>query len=156
MLDGHPLTAVIDTGSPWTILNSAWAKENLGFSADARAPQPPGVPMDQPDQQIYFRKYSALTFPGITIAKPLVVVRPLQFGEGGEPVGRAPDMIIGMEVLRHLHLYYAADEKKIYITPATAGDSPLPKAVAPSSSGHAWPQNELDYAKVWDPTHRPH
>jgi hypothetical protein len=30
----------------------------------------------------------------------------------------APDIIIGMEVLRHLHLYYAAGEQKLYITPA--------------------------------------
>lgn len=154
-LDGHALTAVIDTGSPWTILNSAWAKENLGFSPQTATP-PPGAPKDQPDRQIYFRKYSALSFPGITIAHPLVVVRPLQFGEGKDPVNRAPDMIIGMEVLRHLHLYYAAGEKKIYITPAAAGDSPLPKIVAPSASGHAWPQNAQAYSQVWDPIHRPH
>ena len=64
-------------------------------------------------------------------------------------------MIIGMEVLRHLHLYYAASEKKIYITPATADASFLPK-LAPSPGGHAWPQNDELYSKVWDPIHRPH
>ena len=36
-LDGHPLTAVIDTGSPWTILSAQWAKENLAFSPDTGA-----------------------------------------------------------------------------------------------------------------------
>jgi hypothetical protein len=155
-LDGHPLTAVIDTGSPWTILGSGWAKENLGFSPQARAPQSSGVPKDDPARQIYFRKYSSLAFPGITIANPLVTVRPLQFGDENDPMRRAPDMIIGMEVLRHLHLYYAASEKKFYITPATASDSPLPKLVAPSADGHAWPQNAQAYSKVWDPIHRMH
>jgi len=154
MLDGHPLTAVIDTGSPWTILDITWAKENLGFSPDIGAASS-GIPKDEPDKKIYFRKYSALTFPGITIAKPLVVVRSLQFGEGNDPVGRAPDMIVGMEVLRHLHLYYAAAEQKLYITPAAADSASLPK-LTPSSSGHAWPQNAELYSKVWDPTHRPH
>jgi hypothetical protein len=158
-LDGHPLTAVIDTGSPWTILSSEWAEKNLGFSPEDSAPQTPGVPKDEPDKQIYFRKYSALSFPGITITKPLVIVRPVQFGDGDDSSTtnrRAPDLIIGMEVLRHLHLYYAASERTFYITPAAPGDSPLPKTVAPSAGGHAWPQNAQDYANVWDPIHRPH
>lgn len=93
-LDGHALTAVIDTGSPWTVLNVAWAKENLGFSPETGAAQPSGTPKDEPDKQIYFRKYSALSFPGITVANPLLVVRPVQFGDGNDPVGGAPDMII--------------------------------------------------------------
>jgi len=151
-LDGHALTAVIDTGSPWTILNIAWAEKYLAFSPGAGAP---GAPKDDPDQQIYFRKYSALAFPGITVANPLMVVRPLQFGD--DPDVRAPDLIIGMEVLRHLHLYYAAAEKTLYITPASPGPSPLPASVAPSSASHAWPQGDWSsYSKVWDPIHRPH
>ena len=151
-LDGHALTAVIDTGSAWTILSAGWAEKNLGFSPGAGAAE--GTPKDQPEDGLYFRRYSALAFPGITVAHPLVVVRPVQFGEGDD--GRAPDLIIGMEVLRHLHLYYAASEKKIYITPASSGASPLPRIVAPSASGHAWPQNAQLYSKVWDPIHRPH
>jgi hypothetical protein len=153
-LDGHALTAVIDTGSPWTILSVAWAKENLGFSPETGAAQSSGALKDEPDKQIYFRKYSALCFPGITVANPLLVVRPVQFGDGSHHA--APDMIIGMEVLMRLHLHYAANEKKIYVTPAATGDSPLPKLAAPPASGHAWPQDELNYSKVWDPTHRPH
>ena len=151
-LDGHALNAVIDTGSPWTILNIAWAQKYLAFSPGAGAP---GAPKDDPDQQIYFRKYAALAFPGITVANPLVVVRPLQFGDN--PDVRAPDLIIGMEVLRHLHLYYAANEKKLYITPASSGPSPLPASAAPSSASHAWPQDDWSsYSRVWDPIHRPH
>ncbi|HUO01453.1 MAG TPA: pepsin/retropepsin-like aspartic protease family protein [Rhizomicrobium sp.] len=154
-LDGHALTAVVDTGSPWTILDSEWAKKNLGFSPDAGAPSP-GMPKDQPGKQIYFRKYSALSFPGITIAHPLVVVRPVKLGDDSDAMNRAPDMIIGMEVLRHLHLYYAAGEKQLYITPAVAGPSPLPKNVTPAADGHAWPQDARAYMRVWDPIHRPH
>jgi hypothetical protein len=158
-LDGHALTAVVDTGSAWTILSSEWAQKNLGFSLEAAAPLP-GVPKDEPGKQIYYRKYSALSFPGITITKPLMIVRPVQFGDENDADTpnrhRAPDLIIGMEVLRHLHLYYASAEQKLYITPATPGDSPLPKTVAPSADGHAWPQNALGYANVWDPIHRPH
>jgi hypothetical protein len=158
-LDGHPLTAVIDTGSPWTILDLTWAKKNLGFSPEAAAPPSSDIPKDDPDRQIYFRKYSELSFPGIAITKPLVIIRPIQFGDGNDADAtnrRAPDLIIGMEVLRHLHLYYAASEQKFYITPAASGPSLLPQDVAPSPGGHAWPQNAQLYSKVWDPIHRPH
>jgi hypothetical protein len=158
-LDGHPLTAVIDTGSPWTILDLTWAKKNLGFSSEAAAPPSSDIPKDDPDKKIYFRKYSTLSFPGIAINNPLVIIRPVQFGDGNDAdttSRRAPDLIIGMEVLRHLHLYYAAAERKLYITPAAPGPSPLPANVVSSSSGHAWPENAQLYSKVWDPTHRPH
>jgi predicted aspartyl protease len=129
-LDGHPLTAAIDTGAPWTIVNIARAAEKLGFSPNA--PEPPGAPRGDPGQQIYFRRYSALSFEGITITNPLVIVRPVHFGGKDDPTVLAsraqhlfdtadrfaPDIIIGMEVLRHLHLYYAIKEHKLYVTPA--------------------------------------
>jgi hypothetical protein len=156
-LDGHPLTAVIDTGSPWTILDLTWARKNLGFSPET--PPSSDIPKDDPGKQIYFRKYSELSFPGIAITKPLVIVRPVQFGDENDTDTtrrRAPDLIIGMEVLRHLHLYYAASEQKLYITPAASRPSSLPQDVAPSPGGHAWPQNAQLYSKVWDPIHRPH
>jgi hypothetical protein len=31
-----------------------------------------------------------------------------------------PKMLLGMNVLRHLHLYIAYGEHKLYVTPATA------------------------------------
>ena len=155
-LDGHPLTAVIDTGSPWTMLDLGWARKNLGFSSEA--PQISGGPRDDADKQIYYRKYSALSVPGIAINHPLVIVRPLQLGDddSGSAKRRAPDLIIGMEVLRNLHLYYAAGEQTLYITPGAPGPSPLPVNVTSSSGDHAWPQNARPYTYVWDPIHRPH
>ena len=36
-----------------------------------------------------------------------------------------PDVIIGMDVLRHLHVYFAAKEKRLYITDAVIGQSAL-------------------------------
>jgi predicted aspartyl protease len=130
-LDGQALTAIIDTGAPWTVFDIARARRKLGFTPTA-ASAPPGTPPDDPAEQIYFRQYTALAFEGVTIANPLMVLRPFSIGGGrNDPVNlgsrarhasadqRTPDIIIGMEVLRHLHLYYAANEEKLYITPAT-------------------------------------
>ena len=147
-LDGHPLTAVIDTGSPWTILDLAWAKKNLGFSPET--PPSSDIPKDDPDKQIYFRKYSELSFPGIAITKPLVIVRPVQFGDENDNATtsrRAPDLIIGMEVLRHLHLYYASNEKQLYITPAASGTSPLPQDLRRRPRSRLAPERSNSFAK---------
>ena len=131
-LDGHMLTAAIDTGAPWTILNLARAKEKLGFSPEVQGA--PGGSKDDPANQVYFRRYSALSLEGVTIANPLIIVRPVQFGGKDDPTllasraqhasdfanQHAPDIIIGMEILRHLHIYYAAREQKLYVTPASS------------------------------------
>ena len=47
----------------------------------------------------------------------------------------SPDMIIGMDILRHLHIYIATDEQKLYITEAGTGESPLFKPAAASANG---------------------
>ena len=129
-LDGHPLRAAIDTGATWTVINLTRARDKLDFSPDT--PQPAGTPKDDPARQIYFRKYKALSFEGITIANPLIIVRPVRFGGKDDPTilasraqhasdianRLAPDIIMGMEILRHLHIYYAIKEEKLYIAPA--------------------------------------
>ena len=133
LLDGHRLTAAIDTGAPWTTLSLARAQEKLGFSPAASRPS--GVIKDDPGKQVYFRRFAALSFEGVTVANPLIIVRPVQFGGKDEPTilasraqhvsdnanRLAPDIIIGMEILRNLHVYYAVKEQKLYITPAGTG-----------------------------------
>jgi hypothetical protein len=36
-----------------------------------------------------------------------------------------PDVILGMDVLRHLHIYFATKEKRLYISDAVSGESAL-------------------------------
>jgi len=143
-LDGHPLRAAIDTGAIWTVINLTRARDKLNFSPDM--PPPAGAPKNDPATQTYFRKYSALSFEGVTIANPLIIVRPVRFGGKDDPTilasraqhasdfanRLAPDIIVGMEILRHLHIYYAVKEEKLYITPATSA-SALKDDTPPSS-----------------------
>jgi hypothetical protein len=145
-LDGHALRALIDTGATRTVLNLPRAEQKLNFSPDT--PPPAGTPKDDPAQQRYIRRFSSLSFDGLTVANPLIVVTPLQFGGSDNRATLAsraehlddetnrlsPDMIIGMDVLRRLHIYIATGEQKLYVTEATPGESVLFKAGAATPS----------------------
>ncbi|HEY4276353.1 MAG TPA: retropepsin-like aspartic protease [Rhizomicrobium sp.] len=149
MLDGHPLLAMLDTGATRTVLNLDRAQRKLGFSPDASAA--PNSFKDDPEHNIYPRRFTSLSFEGIAIGNPVVVIRPLQFGGGKNSDNRAtlgsraerlddqtnrlsPDMIIGMDILRHLHMYIAVDERKLYITAAnTPQTGPAAQTAAPAN-----------------------
>ncbi len=143
MLDGHPLRATIDTGAPYTSMILSRARTKLNFSPDA--PSAGDVPKDVPDRQIYPRRFSSLSFDGVTVQNPLVVIQPLKFGGGktddatlasraehrdDEENRLSADMIIGMDILQHLHIYIAKRESRLYVTEATPGESVLFKPVA--------------------------
>ena len=112
----------------------------------------PGVhrsPKGDPGNKVYPRRFSTLSFEGVTVSNPLVIIRPLQFGGKNDdmvPGSRAehkddqanrlsPDMIIRMDILRHLHIYIATNEQKLYITEVGTGESPLFKSAAASANG---------------------
>jgi hypothetical protein len=144
-LDGHPLRAIIDTGAGRTSMDLSRARQVINFSPEAPAT---GIaPKDNPEKQIYPRRFSNLSFDGVTIQNPLVVIQPLQYGGGktdDTTVGSraehkddqanrlSADITIGMDILRHLHIYFASRESKLYITEATPGESVLFKTAAPS------------------------
>ena len=78
--------------------------------------------------------FSSLDFEGVTVKSPYVVIIPDKIGSkdanNGESTDNrarrmddprdAPDMLIGMDVLKKLHLYIAFNEEKIYISPGEA------------------------------------
>ena len=39
---------------------------------------------------------------------------------------KMPELIIGMNVLRKLHVYMAFGERRLYVSPASAGGAPPP------------------------------
>lgn len=158
-LDGHPMRASLNTAAARTALNLQRAQEMMGFSPDAGAA--PKNFKDDPDNKVYPRRFATLSFDGVTVANPVIVVRPVVYG-GGRGVDSpasdlrlgsraehkddiitrlAPDMNIGMDVLRNLHVYVATNEGKLYITEATPGESVLFKASAPASAAPAGSTN---------------
>jgi hypothetical protein len=145
-LDGHPLRAILDTGSPRTVLKLVRAREAFEFSPEGSSP--PNGAKDNVAQQIYPRRFSTLSFDGVTVANPLIVIRPDEYGGPNDDLvlgskamhkddqlnRMSPDLRIGMDVLRHLHIYVAMEEQKLYITEAGTGESPLFKPAAAAAN----------------------
>jgi hypothetical protein len=137
MLDGRSFTANIDTGLDISTINSKAAQDYFDVPLDNH---PPGVSQthsDQPSQASpgqaspgteavtvtgwrQQHRFHTLTFGGVTVINPLFVVKPSPSGAHrvGEP--DSPDITIGMNVLRKLHLYFAFGERVLYMSAASA------------------------------------
>ncbi len=127
-LDGVKLTGVIDTGASRTVVPSGVAYHKLGIE------QPEGeaadITLDAQPQTGIDHDVATLKIGDLTVHEVTVVVTQLRHDTDvatGTHIHRqsvtAPDVIIGMDVLRHLHLYIASREQVIYYTDAKAGRS---------------------------------
>ena len=83
--------------------------------------------------RIFAHAFHSLSFGGVTVNNPRLMVRPDRTGaydhDNGTLTGSRlyhlddnvePDISIGMDILSKLHLYFAFPERKLYVTPATA------------------------------------
>lgn len=113
-LDGKPLLPRLDTGASRTILSLEAAAEIFEFDGTS----PLLVPDTDPDLggRIYHYPFRTLRFGGVTIANPDIVLVP--DGQSRFPGGHR--FVLGMNILRRLHLYIAYREKRLYVT---AGDA---------------------------------
>jgi predicted aspartyl protease len=101
-VDGHPLKALLDTGSPQSTM-SAEAARSLGVD------------------QAYAggaHSFNALALEGIAVSKPsIAIVRDLTDSSGRSiDSSTGASMTLGVDVLKHLHAYIAYKEQKLYLT----------------------------------------
>ncbi|HTQ15587.1 MAG TPA: retropepsin-like aspartic protease [Rhizomicrobium sp.] len=131
-LDGHDVDAVLDTGSPTTIVNESFVKSALGV--DTSSPGIETTPGRDGAPAIYRYRFKSLTVAGVSMPNPVLMIFPDAIARASEreldsqklqssPVDegvRGPQLVLGLDALRQLHLYIAYREKKIYITAADA------------------------------------
>ena len=119
-LDGKPVTILLDTGSPSSLMSMDAAEKLFGFSKDdPRLKYLRNVAMNGgADAPFYNFPFSSLSFGAITVANPKIQLIPQQ---NFDPRGRSDaSIILGMSVLRQLHLYVAYDQKMLYLSGAEA------------------------------------
>jgi len=134
-VDGKDLTAEIDTGATNTTMKAEAARRIFDV-----VPESPGnVPLNAPGMAGAFgRVFSTLDFEGVAVQNAHVVILPDLVGskdpnntqQTGSRAKRvddeidSADMLIGMNILKKLHLYIAFDERKLYISEASAPAKP--------------------------------
>ena len=114
-INGHDVKAWIDTGASHSLMSLELAKDILDIRDDD--PKLQSV-TNGPNRTSGAKRYpiKEIKIGDVLVQNPNVVLVPhSQFGMGP----RAPEMILGLSLLRQLHLYIAYREKMIYVTPAS-------------------------------------
>jgi predicted aspartyl protease len=132
-VDGKDMLAVLATGAAISTMTTRAAKALYDLSIDSPDTVPLGTPDGDPNHRAFGYIFKTMNFGGVSVINPRVRIAPDIMGENDPdnrfgPSDRAikiddnrqPDMIIGMDVLRKLHIYVAAHGQKLYITAAAA------------------------------------
>ncbi len=147
-LDGKQILATLDTGATESVVNLGTAEENYGLTPTSPGVKAVAAMENTHGAQMLEYRFKTLTFGdadgGLTVGNLQAILLPNLQGNSDEmgaqhtgtklppknyERGGLPQMLVGMNVLKHLHIYIAYGEKKLYITPASPPPvaAPAPK-----------------------------
>ena len=142
-LDGKTFRAIVDTGAPGTAISAGAAERAFGVTVNS----PGAIRSSDPDDAAFGYVFHNLSLGGIAASNPHITIFPDVVGKNdpdnaiatGSTIvhdedGMQDDLIIGMDVITHLHLYIAYGERKLYITPP---DQPAATAATASDQSTA-------------------
>jgi hypothetical protein len=135
-VDGHNLMAIIDTGASTSTVSLEIATRVMNLTPESDGIKVIGHLGSDETALVYAYPFKTLTFEGITVKNPQIRIltdivnkNADHRKETGSLIKSAsdsltlPDVIVGMDVLRQLHVYLALTEKRLYLTEATAAAS---------------------------------
>jgi predicted aspartyl protease len=143
MLDGKDVSATLSTGSPRTQMSARTASANFDVKEDTPGTTPLG---NMGGRKVFGYVFKTIAFGDVTVTNPHVVVLPDMVGRNDpnnagrtdSRIGRVddnivvPDVTIGMDVIKKLHIYVATKEQKLYITAAQPAAGPGQPGPSPS------------------------
>jgi predicted aspartyl protease len=146
-LDGQSFMAIIDTGTTGTTMGSDTALASFGLSGHSPDMEPAGNVNHDPNLASYYHTFSSLTLDGITVKNPRIIIMPDRMSDADKMVRgmhapsvsrnsrlALPELLLGMDILKNLHLYFAFQEHNLYVTAAgpssVSAATASPKAVA--------------------------
>jgi len=142
-LDGHKFTALLDTGADQSSITFRAAEEAFDITKDSPGVTKKGYVNGDKRAEEYERRFKTLTIAGITFNNPKLslipdLLRNHQINEHRPKINShidtnnefegVDDVIVGLAELRHLHIYIAYKEQKLYISPAAPETSSAPPA----------------------------
>jgi predicted aspartyl protease len=111
-IDGKKFNAILDTGARTSLISLSAAKA-LGITE--RSPDLKPNTDNDARYKSYEYPFKILDFDGVTVTKPHLLV----VSDNVLP-GTRIDLLLGIGILRRLHLFISYSEEKLYITPAGA------------------------------------
>jgi hypothetical protein len=136
MVSGHLINAELDTSSPRTVMRRDIAEQDVGLKADTPKMTPLGDLKDGMGMQIYVSNFPEIVFAGggVTAENVPVMIqdysmipvidRMMDLASRKPRPERIPDLLIGMDVLQHLHMYIVPGVSRVYVTAAEDGAPP--------------------------------
>lgn len=115
-LDGKRFEAGLDTGSSRSLMRFESAKDVFGWTEQTAGLKTTATMKEDGTPIVYQFPFKSLTFSGVAVANPDIV---LVSDKASKQYGQ-PDLIIGMGVLRQLHVYVAYHERNLYLTTVDA------------------------------------
>lgn len=130
-LDGHAYDGIFDTGSRHTIMRLPVAKRDFGLYPDSPGMTPFRAINGDPLFNGHLHNFGKLSFAGMTFDAPEVLIVPDVMNRNADrskiadnPTHRhnenliLPELSLGMDVLKHLHLFLSFGEQALYVAPA--------------------------------------
>ncbi|MEI9991264.1 MAG: retropepsin-like aspartic protease [Rhizomicrobium sp.] len=145
LLDGQPVTAIIDTGAYHTTLALPVAETQFDLTLGSAAAPRIGNLIGKPSAYVYRHIFKTLAFEGIVVRNPQVEIipdllrrvaadaaAPVTGTRIGDPrMFEGAAMLIGMSILRHFHIYISYKEQRLYVTPTVEIPVTPPVAAEP-------------------------
>jgi predicted aspartyl protease len=127
-LDGQRIRAMLDTGATNTTLIRSSAEGDFEVKLGSADTPIAGNLNGVAGFTTWSHQFMTLEFDGVTVSNPKVLIIPNLKHKHYEDWNERfdPDMIVGMNVLKGLHVYIAYKERKLYITPAGTPTPPSP------------------------------
>ena len=137
-LDGQQFDAIIDSGAPNSSLSADAARRFFGLTPTSPGMEKWSSQTLYPQYPVYKHKFDALAFNGITVSDPVVAIWPdivnrnvdrsMQSTSSRAHFPRVavsvPQLIIGMDILQKLHVYFAFREHRMYVSKDLQNASP--------------------------------
>ncbi|MES2254493.1 MAG: pepsin/retropepsin-like aspartic protease family protein [Pseudomonadota bacterium] len=126
-IEGHTINAIIDTTSARTVMRRDVAELMFGLKADTPEMKPELDRKDALGGPVYAHRFGQIDFEGVTASNKLVLIqtngmtrdsnRDLMLGSRAQVTDeRIPDLTLGMDLLRQLHIYAVFGQKTLYMT----------------------------------------
>jgi hypothetical protein len=112
MLDGHEIKAVLDTGTTNTTLRADLAEKIFGLTLGSPDTPEAGIVNGDRSHKEYRHNFKSLAFGDIAVTNPKIAITSSK--------SSFPELLIGMDVMRKLHIYAAFGEQKLYVSVASA------------------------------------